>query len=106
MALFLWINAVRYREYLPLFITGKVIGIFTLFCWSLITQETTITAHFFNEMLLVSCDLFALAAIVIIIKDVKNMTEIQPAITEPAPVMQSASENNISANDISTMEEN
>ncbi|MCL2273262.1 MAG: hypothetical protein FWC19_10720 [Treponema sp.] len=75
MAVFLCLNSIRFKEYLPLFIAGKSIGIFTLLCWSLLSQQNPVIGNSINEMALVSFDLLALAAILIIRKDVINLTE-------------------------------
>ena len=75
MALFLCLDTIRYREYLPLFIAGKGIGIIILFGWSLFSGQSTMIAGFLNAMSLLSFDLFAMAAIIVIKKDVINLTE-------------------------------
>ena len=75
MALFLCLDAVRYREYIPLFMTGKGIGIFILSIWSLFSQQSTIIGGFISTMALLSFELFALAAIFFIREDVIKITE-------------------------------
>jgi hypothetical protein len=84
MALFLCLDAVRYKEYLPLFIAGKGIGIFILLGWSLFSQQGTMIAGFFNGMTFLSFDLFALAAILFIKKETSDLTEApnEPGIME------------------------
>ena len=63
MALFLFLDAVRYKEYLPLFIAGKIAGIFILFGWLLFSEQSRIIGGVFNGMSLLSFELLALAAI-------------------------------------------
>jgi len=92
MALFLCLNTVRFREYLPLFIAGKSIGIITMMCWSLLSRQNSMIGNIFNEASLIIFDLFALAAILIIRKDVINLTE------------NVSTENNLVKNEISTEE--
>ena len=70
MALFLCLNTVRYREYIPLYIAGKCIGIILLLGWSLFSRQVTMIAEHLNVMSLLSIDLFALAAILTVRKDV------------------------------------
>ena len=70
MALFLCLDAVRYRAYIPLFTAGKCIGIFTLAAYSFFSMHITMIGG-----LLLSGDLFTLAAILLIRKDVFSITE-------------------------------
>jgi len=88
MALFIWLDTDRYKAYLPLFLAGKGIGIFTLLGWSIITQQVTILWEFGDtviiaELLLLSGDFFALAVVLFIIKDFQKITE-TPKITDGA----------------------
>jgi hypothetical protein len=83
MALFLWLDTERYKEYLPLFAAGKGIGIFTLLGWFIVSQKVTMIGCFHGiaiiaELLLLSGDLFALAAVFLIIKDVRNLDTAVP----------------------------
>jgi len=73
MALFLCLDAVRYREYLPLLIVGKIISVFALVCWSLFSQQMTMIGVTFNSMTLAGCDLLALVALVLIKNDTKEI---------------------------------
>jgi len=82
MALFLNIDEVRYREYIPLFIAGKAIGIIILLSFSLLSREITEFAYFARGMLLVSLDLFALAVILIIKKNIKISEPVTETGTE------------------------
>jgi len=72
MALFLCVNAVRYREYIPLFIAGKVIGVFAILSWLLFSRQGTMIGGFLPDVILGSFDLFAIAAILVIKDDVNN----------------------------------
>ena len=77
MALFIWLDAVRYRVYIPLYIAGKCIGIFILMTgWFIFSIQVTIIESF-----ILSGDLFALAAILLILKDIDKESEKQ-AITD------------------------
>ena len=76
MALFLCLDAIRYRAYIPLFLAGKCIGVFTLLVYSIISLRLTMTGGF-----LLSGDFFALAAITLIRRDVVLISE-NPLIKE------------------------
>jgi len=88
MALFIWLDTDKYRAYLPLFIAGKSIGIFILLGWSIISRQVTIVdtlsaAAFAGnltvsaQVILLSGDFFALAAALLIIRDIEKAAEIQ-----------------------------
>jgi len=72
MALFIWLDTIRYRAYLPLFAAGKCIGIFIFLLWFIISKQVTIMGSF-----ILSGDLFALAAVLLIIRDNREKTKIQ-----------------------------
>ena len=84
MALFIWLDSHRYRAYLPLFIAGKCFSIFILLGWSIFSEQVTMIGMFYNaaiftanfvanaEIFLKSGDFFALAAALLIIKDVNK----------------------------------
>ena len=74
MALFLCLNTERYREYLPLYIAGKSIGIVLLLYWSLLTQQVTMIEGLISERLILIIDLAVILILVLIKKDVKTMT--------------------------------
>ena len=74
MAVFLCLNTARYKEYLPLYIAGKTIGVFLILCWSLLTQQVTMIEGFFNERSLLIIDLTAILLLIIIKNDVRVMT--------------------------------
>ncbi|MCL2185918.1 MAG: hypothetical protein FWB86_08730 [Treponema sp.] len=81
-ALFLCLNTTRFKEYIPLYIAGKSIGIFTLLMWSLISQGNQMIGDRIGEMTLVAFDLFSLAIILIIKNDFKNAQEIKNKTNE------------------------
>ena len=77
MALFIWLDTVRYRTYLPLFIAGKCIIIFTLAVWLTITPEFTGWSIFIRMPLIVRSsainllllmDIMALSAVILIFR--------------------------------------
>lgn len=70
MALFIWLDADRYRAFTPLFIAGKSISAFILLGWFIITGQVTMFEGF-----VLSGDLFALALILIIKKDFNKIEE-------------------------------
>ena len=71
MAMFIWLNVFRYREYLPLFLAGKCIGIILLVLWS-IFQRGIITDFFNIKMILLSGDIFAIIITIMIIKNLQT----------------------------------
>ena len=80
MALFIWLDISRYRVYLPLFAAGKCIGLFLLICWSLITYfnvSIETSGIFIAELIMLTGDLLALAAVLFIIKRDYNKLETQ-----------------------------
>jgi len=81
MALFLWLDTSRYRAYLPLFTAGKCIGVFTLLVWIFFAGHHTMITEYSSavivELFLLSGDLFAIAAILLIIRNNKKVMEIQ-----------------------------
>jgi uncharacterized membrane protein len=66
MALFLWLDTARHRAFLHLFIAGKSISILTILGWSIISGQVTII----KEFILLSGDLFSIAAILLISRDI------------------------------------
>ena len=78
MALFLWLDVYRYKTYLPLFIAGKCIGIFSLLVWTVVTGR--FTRYFYDIYVIIdpvflSGDLLALAAVLLIFKDTQKYTK-------------------------------
>jgi len=58
MALFIWLDSTRYRVYIPLFLTGKCVGIFCLSCFSLFAGKVSIIDKSYNDMKIISALLF------------------------------------------------
>ena len=82
MALFIWLDTSRYREYLPLFAAGKCIGIFILLLWSIISKQVTII---YNFGFILSGDIFTLAIILLINKDSRKPAETEIITDVSAP---------------------
>jgi hypothetical protein len=81
MALFIWLDTDRYREYLPLFSAGKCIGIFLLLGLLIVFRQVTIIGKtiglaVYAETLLLGGDLLSLGAVLLINKNVKKMDTI------------------------------
>jgi hypothetical protein len=77
MALFIWLDTARYKEYLPLFSAGKCIGIFLLLGWFIIFRQATMIGKILDiaiyaELILLFGDLLSLSAVLLISKNVKN----------------------------------
>jgi len=81
MALFIWLDTSRYRAYLPLFMAGKCIGACTLLVWIFFAGHHTMIFEYSNivyiELFLLSGDLFAIAAILLITRNDKKAAEKQ-----------------------------
>jgi len=79
MALFIWLDTDRYREYLPLFSAGKCIGLFLLLGWLIASRQVTIIGKILGfpihaEELLLCGDLLSLGAVLLINKSVKKLS--------------------------------
>ena len=77
MALFIWLDTDRYREYLPLFSAGKCISVFLLLGWFILFRQVTMIGRIFSfaihaELILLCGDLLSLGAVWLIGKDVKS----------------------------------
>lgn len=77
MALFIWLDTERYKEYMPLFSAGKFIGIFLLLGWFIIFRQVTMIGSIFGsavyaEAVLLCGDLLSLGAVFLISRDIKN----------------------------------
>ena len=72
MALFLCLNTARYREYIPLYIAGKVIGISAILCWLLFTRQATMIGGIISDTVLGSFDMLAIAIILLIRNDLND----------------------------------
>ena len=78
MALFLWLDISRYSVYLPLFAAGKSISIV------LLAGYTVASGRFSTfELLFLSGDILALAAIILLLNNIRKLTEV-PVLTETA----------------------
>ncbi|MDR0323883.1 MAG: hypothetical protein LBI12_05495 [Treponema sp.] len=82
MSLFICLNISRYKTFIPLFIAGKCIGIFSLLGWSIIAKIPAIMiitgvpfGRLFPDFFLCG-DLFALAAILFINATINKPTAI------------------------------
>jgi len=80
MALFIWLDTDRYKEYLPLFSAGKCIGIFLLLVWFIIFRQVTMIGKIFGsaiyaEVLVLCGDLLSLGAVLQIRNAIKNEME-------------------------------
>ena len=76
MALFLCVNTLRYREYLPLYMAGKIVAVFTIMSWSLFTQKASTLGDFISSTTLLCFELSALFAIMTIRNDVEQIIKI------------------------------
>jgi len=75
MALFIWLDIDKYRTYLPLFMAGKIIGVFLEALWSIINGQVTMIIRDSTDVLarlILSGDLFALAAVLMIIRSLQK----------------------------------
>jgi hypothetical protein len=95
MALFLWLNLSRYGAYLPLFLAGKIIGLFSILGWSVFMRGIRASEFFEGvnslvpEMItgiLLCGDTFATAAVYCIIKKIETTKAAQTALHEQAAV--------------------
>ena len=75
MALFLLIDTCRYKEYIPLFIAGKIISIAVLLSFSILNRQTAAIFDFTNGMALVCLDLLSLSAILMIKRNLLILSE-------------------------------
>jgi FtsH-binding integral membrane protein len=85
MALFIWLDVSRYRAYMPLFISGKCISIFSLLGWFIVFVKGNIIevisgVFIASDFVFLCGDLIALAFIVLILTDTQKLIEKQ----EPA----------------------
>jgi hypothetical protein len=76
MALFILLDTNRYKAYLPLFLAGKSIGVFLEALWSIISIRVTMNESMDHSVILaqliLSGDLFSLAAAIMIVKYVQK----------------------------------
>ena len=81
MALFLWVNPLRYKAYNGLYISGKVLSIFAVLGWFFATRRFSsffenmggLSRNIFFTLVLLCIDIFSiLAAVYFLVKDKKN----------------------------------
>jgi hypothetical protein len=77
MALFLWLDNLRYRNYLPLLLAGKCVSVTVLLVWFIVSRQVIMIEDFSNsvvfiELILLSGDLLSIAAVLLIMKGVKK----------------------------------
>jgi hypothetical protein len=87
MALFLWIDTANFKAYIPLYIAGKCIGLFSLALWSVMSKQNMIIGWNYlfyipPETAILFGDLLALAAIFIIFMNFQKSLNKQETITE------------------------
>jgi hypothetical protein len=86
MALFIWIDTAGFKSYIPLYIAGKSIAIFTMTVWFTVSRISMITGIYTfqeaGEILFISGDLLALAAIIVIFTSLQKSLNKQEAVTE------------------------
>ena len=87
MTLFLWIDFSRFKTYLPLYIAGKCIGIFSILGWSIVSRRFTMFEgltgfYLIIDLVFLSGDLLALAAALLIFRNMQKTTG------NPAPNME------------------
>jgi hypothetical protein len=78
MALFIWLDTGRFKAYLPLYTAGKCISIFILLVWSIFFRQVTMVTGGglgLTELMLISGDLFAMAAVLLITRDINKVKE-------------------------------
>jgi len=78
MALFIWLDTDRYKEYLPLYSAGKCIGIFLLLGWFIASRQVTmigkiLKAPIYAEAILLCGDSLSLGAVLLISRNVKKL---------------------------------
>ena len=72
IALFIFLDSERYKSYINLFIAGKCVSIFIILGWLILTSQVTII-----ESSVLSSDLFSMALIILIIRDLNKIDEIK-----------------------------
>ncbi|MDR2952361.1 MAG: hypothetical protein LBU82_03870 [Treponema sp.] len=76
MALFIWLDICRYRNYLPLFLAGKCVSIAALLVWFIVSRQVTMfeglsisSGVVLIELVLLSGDLLSIAAVLLIARN-------------------------------------
>jgi hypothetical protein len=85
MAMFIWLDTSRYNAYLPLYIAGKCIGIFSLMVFSIISGRFTMIdmgSGIFTALIFLAGDLFALAGILCIFNNFNNTLKLNKPVLE------------------------
>jgi hypothetical protein len=77
MALFIWLDTERYKEYPPLFLAGKCIGISLLLGWFIFFSQVTMVGSIFGfavyaEGILLCGDLLSMGIVLLISRNIKN----------------------------------
>jgi hypothetical protein len=78
MALFIWLDISRYKQYLPLFIAGKCIGVLSLLGWLIIFRQITMInelsgVYIIAELFFLSGDLLAFGIVFFMFKDIGKL---------------------------------
>jgi hypothetical protein len=86
MALFIWLDTEKYKAYLPLYLAGKCVCVFILTGWLILFSWGTIYEGGgilrFMQTLLLSGDLFSIAAVLVIMKNTQNNPIETPKVEE------------------------
>jgi hypothetical protein len=87
MAMFIWLDISRYNAYLPLYIAGKCIGIFSLIVFSIVSGRFTMIdigsgIFFLAGLTFLAGDLLALAGILYIFNNFNNMMKLNEPVLE------------------------
>jgi hypothetical protein len=75
MALFLWLDSLRYKPYLSLYMAGKCIGIFLLLIWSMVLRRVILAGDLSGglfELIFLAGDFFAIAAVLFTYRNEKT----------------------------------
>jgi hypothetical protein len=90
MALFVWLDVCRYRNYLPLFLAGKCVSIAALLVWFIVSRQVTMfeglsisSGIVLVELALLSGDLLSIAAVLLIARGAQIEAE-TPVFEETA----------------------
>jgi len=67
MALFIWLDSVRYKAYIPLFIAGKCVGIFSIFSLLIIARRITFIKAYNDIIIILGIMFFYIVSLVVAI---------------------------------------
>jgi hypothetical protein len=70
MALFIWLDVLKYKTYLPLYLAGKCVGAFVLAGWIIIGSSSPVFMQI--RAVLFSGDFMTIAAVILIMRSVQN----------------------------------